>query len=284
MSPTGEAPSRHGRRDGLGQRAFVSRQDSGRQAPGIECKTRAMSVEEDSLSRPAAGESSEMRAGLRDIAPVLVAAAPIGLLFGALCAGKGLSVLEAGLMSLLVFAGGAQFAVVELWTYPVPVLALIFSVLLINVRHVLMGASLVPKLIGFSLPQRLAGLHFLTDESWALAERRALRRPVTPAYWFPMAASLPFSWVGSTLLGAWLGSFLGDPRDIGADFAFTALFIGLVAGLWRGRVTAWAVAASGGVSALVYLLLGPPWHVAAGATAGIAAAYWAAGAEEEETA
>ena len=46
---------------------------------------------------------------------------PIGMLFGALAVGKGLSVAEAGLMSLLVFAGGAQFAALELWAYPVPV-------------------------------------------------------------------------------------------------------------------------------------------------------------------
>ena len=67
----------------------------------------------------------DVREGLRDIWPVMVAAFPIGLLFGALCAAKDLSIVEAGLMSLLVFAGGAQFAAVELWTYPVPILPLV---------------------------------------------------------------------------------------------------------------------------------------------------------------
>ena len=61
-------------------------------------------------SRPARVEAQD---GVIDIWPVMVAAVPIGLLFGALCVGKGLSILEAGLMSLLVFAGGAQFAAVE---------------------------------------------------------------------------------------------------------------------------------------------------------------------------
>lgn len=227
-------------------------------------------------------DAERARDGLRDILPIMVAAAPIGLLFGALCQAKGLSVLEAGLMSLLVFAGGAQFAAVELWTYPVPVLALVFSTLLINARHVLMGASLMPKMAGFSLPQRLAAFYFLTDESWALAERRAMQRPITPAYWFPLATMLPISWIGSTFLGAWLGSFLGDPERFGADFAFTALFIGLVAGFWRGRVTGFTIAASGTASALTYSLAGPPWHVAAGAFAGIAAAYLAARPKENE--
>ncbi len=216
---------------------------------------------------------ADMRAGAGDIWPIMVAATPIGLLFGALCAAKGLSPAEATLMSILVFAGGAQFAAVELWTYPVPVATLIFSTLLINARHVLMGASLAPKLGRFSLPQRLAGLYFLTDESWALAERRAQQVPLTPAYWFAVAALLPVAWIGSTLVGAMAGSLMGDPKQIGADFAFTALFIGLVAGFWKGRATGIVVAASGIASASVYSLAGPPWHVLAGALSGIAAAY-----------
>ena len=69
------------------------------------------------------------------------------MLFGALAVGKGLSVAEAGLMSLLVFAGGAQFAALQLWAYPVPVLALAVSAFLVNTRHILLGASLNPKLL-----------------------------------------------------------------------------------------------------------------------------------------
>ncbi len=66
----------------------------------------------------------EARAGLNDIWPAALAAVPIGLLFGALAAGKGLSPFEVFLMSVLVFAGGAQFAAVELWTHPAPLFAL----------------------------------------------------------------------------------------------------------------------------------------------------------------
>lgn len=215
-------------------------------------------------------------AGLADIWPVMLAVAPIAGLFGALAVAKGLTIGEASAMSVLVFAGGAQFAALELWTYPVPVAALVFSTLLINARHVLMGASLMPKLGRFSRLQRLAGMFMLTDEAWALAERRALARPLTPAYWFALAGTLGLTWIVSSVLGAWLGSFLGDPRRIGADFAFTALFIGLIAGFWNGRVAGATIAASGIVAAVTYAAVGTPWHVAAGAFAGIAAAYLAA--------
>jgi 4-azaleucine resistance transporter AzlC len=224
--------------------------------------------------------STDSRDGLRDIAPVMVAAAPIGLLFGAIAASKGLSIAEVALMSILVFAGGAQFAAIELWGFPVPVGAILFSTLLVNARHVLMSASLGPKLQRFSKPQRYLGFFFLTDEAWALAERRALERTVTPAYWFACAAVLPAAWIGSSIAGAFLGAFLGDPKRFGADFAFTALFIGLVAGFNKGRITAATVAASGGAAALVSITAGPPWHVLAGALAGILAAYLAARPED----
>jgi 4-azaleucine resistance transporter AzlC len=223
---------------------------------------------------------SEARQGLRDIAPVMVAATPIAMLFGALAVGKGLSVAEASLMSILVFAGGAQFAAIELWGVPVPVGAILFSTLLVNARHVLMSASLGPKLRSFSQPQRYLGFFFLTDEAWALAERRAAVGAVTPAYWFALAASLALAWIGSSIIGALLGAFLGDPKRYGADFAFTALFIGLVAGFNKGRITVATVAASGGTAALLSVTVGPPWHILGGALAGILAAYLVARPED----
>ena len=160
-----------------------------------------------------------------------------------------------------------------------PIAAIVFSTLLINARHVLMAVSLTPKM-KFPYPLRFVAFFFLTDETWALAERHALGRPVVPAYWFGLALLLPVIWVGSTILGAWLGTLLGDPSRLGADFAFTALFIGLVVGFWRGRVTAATIAASGIAAAITYATAGPPWHVAVGAFAGIAAAYLAAGPTE----
>ncbi|HEX2552766.1 MAG TPA: AzlC family ABC transporter permease [Microvirga sp.] len=219
---------------------------------------------------------TDVRDGVRDVAPAAIAALPIGLLFGAIAAAKGLSAAEVALMSTLVFAGGAQFAAIETWVHPAPVAALAFSALLINARHILMGASLAPKL-RVSRGRKFVAMHFLTDETWALAERRAVDGPVTGAYWFAMAAVLPVAWIGSSSLGAVLGPLLGDPARLGADFAFTALFIGLIASFGRARVTLVTIAVSGAVAAVVYRIAGAPWHVAAGALAGIAAAYAAAG-------
>jgi 4-azaleucine resistance transporter AzlC len=215
----------------------------------------------------------DMIDGVRDILPPMIAAAPIGLLYGALGVAKGMAPIEASLSSGLIFAGGAQFAALELWRAPPPILALVFSTLLINARHVLMGASLKSKLSAFTPAQRFLGLFFMADENWAMAERRATKRALTPAYFLAMGAVFWANWLAWTSIGALGGAFMGDPKRIGADFAFTALFIGLVAGFWKGRSTALTVAASAVASALAYHFVGPPWHVAAGALCGILAAY-----------
>lgn len=222
----------------------------------------------------------DIRLGLSDIWPAMLAAVPIGFLFGALAAGKGLSPLEVLVMGALVFAGGAQFAAVELWATPAPIAALVFSTLLINARHVLMSASLAPKLGNFTTAEKLMGLYYMADENWALAEKRARTHRLTPAYWFAMVVPFVLGWLTTSTLGATIGAALGDPRRFGADFAFTALFIALVAAFWKGRVTFWTVAGAGIASALAYKIVGPPWHVLAGASCGLLAAWIAAGAEE----
>lgn len=219
---------------------------------------------------------SEARAGFRDILPAQIAALPIAALFGALAAGRGMPVPEVGLMSALVFAGSAQFAALEIWTQPAPIAILAFSTFLMNARHILMSASLAPKTTAFKVWQRWLGFFALVDEGWAMAERRAALTRLTPAYFFGMMGPFWLSWVVCTTIGAQAGALLGEPRALGADFAFSALFIGLIAGFWKGRATGITIAAAGGSAAIAYLLFGAPWHVAIGAVAGVAAAYLAA--------
>ncbi|MGE0586208.1 MAG: AzlC family ABC transporter permease [Flavobacteriaceae bacterium] len=218
-----------------------------------------------------------MRRGFLDITPIIPAAVPIGLLFGAIAASKGLSPLEVWLMSALVFAGGAQFAAVELWMPPLPVAAILFSTLLINSRHVLMGASIAPKLGAFSAPVRTVALFFMIDEIWAMSERRAMMERVTPAYWFTMGLILILMWSLSSAAGAIVGAAIENPARYGFDFVFTAMFIGLVMGFWKSRHAGAGIIAAAIASALVHLAFGPPWHVVAGAAAGLAAAWATAG-------
>ena len=210
--------------------------------------------------------------GFLDILPILAAAFPIGLLWGTLAVKKGMSPLEAGLASASIFAGAAQFVAVDLWRTPAPWLLLTFSVLLVNIRHVLMGASLSRHIGGIPKPLKPLAMFLLVDEVWALAERRALAAPLTAAYYFGLGLPLWINWVVSTVIGAVVGRGLGDPQAYGFDFAFTALFIAILAGFWTGPRTGAVLAASGLVAAVTKLLIPGAWYIALGGIAGVGVA------------
>ena len=215
---------------------------------------------------------AEFTAGILRAVPVILATAPFGLLLGAVASQKGLSLLEIGLMSTLVFAGSAQFVAVEIWSTPAPWLALGFSALLINLRHVLMGASISPKLGLFPPAIRPFAMYFLVDELWAMAEARAATRPLTPAFYFGMGVVFLIGWNFWSLLGGIIGPVLGNPADIGFDFAFSAIFIVLIVGFWKGPSTGAVLIASAGTAAVVHAHVDGAWYILAGAVAGMLAA------------
>ena len=207
-----------------------------------------------------------------DIAPVVAAALPVGMLFGVLAVQKGLSPLHVMAMSGLVFAGAAQFVALELWRDPLPVALLTFTAFIVNLRHVMMGASLGRHMRLFSPLNRAFSAFVMVDEVWAFSERRALKGPLTPAYYWGMGLTLWLQWVVGGTIGAVAGRGLGDPARFGFDFAFTALFIVLLTGFWRGRRTGAVLAAAAVVSALAKLYVPGAWNIALGGLAGVAVA------------
>lgn len=216
-------------------------------------------------------KSAQFAAGLRAVAPLLVAMVPIGMVFGAVAVSKGLSPLEASLMSLLVFAGGSQFVAMDLWTHPASWISLGFAALLVNLRHVLMSASISVHMQGFSGWRKYAAMLLLTDEAWALSEFRAATGRLTPGFYAGVALSIYLVWNVSTITGSMLGAFMGDPERIGLDFAFPAVFIVLLMGFWKGRQTGLVLIASALCSFIVHRYVPGAWYVAAGALGGLAA-------------
>ena len=214
----------------------------------------------------------DFRGGAFATLPLTIAVAPIGMIFGVGATAKGLSVVEAALMSALVFAGGSQFVALDLWRSPAPWLALGLAALLVNIRHVLLSMSLGSKLQAFPVPLRYLAMLLLADEVWAMAEKRAIAATLTPAWYAGIALPFYLTWLLATLAGALAGSAIGNPRALGLDFAFTAVFIVLVVGFWKGRKTGFILLASGIAAILVHQLVGGAWYIAAGATAGISVA------------
>lgn len=214
----------------------------------------------------------EMRQGLRAILPLTVAVIPIGLVFGAVASTKGLSPAEATLMSAFVFAGGSQFVAMDIWSHPASWVSVGLAALLVNLRHVLMAASILPKMTGFRPSAKIASLLFLADEIWAMAEFRARDTPLTPAFFAGLVVPFYAAWVTSALAGALLGGLVGDAALLGLDFAFPAVFIILLMGFRDRGGTDVVLVASAAGALLVHQVVPGVWYIAVGALAGMLAA------------
>jgi 4-azaleucine resistance transporter AzlC len=152
----------------------------------------------------------------------------VGTTFGVVARQSGLEPIQISAMSLLVFAGASQFAMVRLFSESAPTLLVIASVLFINLRHALMAASLRARLHELPLFGRLIAAFVLTDEAFAMATGHFRRGGRSLAYYFVFAFSLYVLWNIATLAGIVLGDAIGDPRQYGIDFAITATFTGIV--------------------------------------------------------
>jgi 4-azaleucine resistance transporter AzlC len=167
--------------------------------------------------------------------PVMGTVLVVGTTFGVVARQSGLAPAEIAAMSVLVFAGASQFAMVGLFSEEAPTLIVVASVLIINLRHTLMAASLRSQLQELPLLGRVAAAFFLTDEAFAMATGHYRRGGRSLAYYFTFAISLYVLWNLATLVGIVLGDAIGDPRRYGIDFAITATFIGIVVLALRHR-------------------------------------------------
>ena len=160
----------------------------------------------------------------------------VGTTFGVVARQAGLEPLQIVAMSLLVFAGASEFAMVQLFSQSAPAPVVILSVLFINLRHLLMATSLRSHLGRLPLAERLFAALFLTDESFAMATGHFRRGGRSVAYYFTFAIALFLIWNLATVIGIVVGGAIGDPRRFGVDFAITATFIGIVVLAIRHRV------------------------------------------------
>jgi 4-azaleucine resistance transporter AzlC len=206
--------------------------------------------------------------GARDIAPLMISTVPFGMVYGAFAAQQGLSLTENVLMSGLTYAGASQFVALELWAHPLPFWTIVAAVFAVNLRHVLYSAALGRKTTHWPPLTRYLGFAFLTDPTFALAELRGGPR-LNAAYYFGLSLPLYVEWIASTALGALFGNLLGEPEKFGLDFVVTAYFLYLVVSFRKRPNAVTVIAASAIASLAAYLTAGSPWHIGAGALAGI---------------
>lgn len=206
--------------------------------------------------------------GLRQGLPLGLSVFAYGLVFGVLARHAGLRGLEAVLMSSLVFSGSAQFVALELWKMPLPVGTILLTTLVINLRHLLMGAALYPWFSHLPAARVYSTLFFLTDENWAVTMRALAQGGRNAAILLGSGLVVFAAWVSAAGVGHLLGSTLHDPTRWGLDFAFTAVLVVLLHGLYTGRADwlPWTVAAM--VALVTARCLPGKWYVVLGGLAG----------------
>ncbi len=212
------------------------------------------------------------RAGARRTFPLTLGVGLYSTVFGALAATKGLSLTELVLMSTSVFSGTAQIVALDLWRADPPVLEIALAVLLVNARYVLICASVGAILAPWPLWGRLTAAHLIADENWAVTMAARASGPAGPAFLVGGGIACFVFFVGGGALGHILGARLPAPGRFGLDFAFTAAFIALALGLWRGRgdLAPWLAA---GVAAIAGAWVLPEsWYIFTGCLAGMAVA------------
>lgn len=207
--------------------------------------------------------------GMRMFVPVAISIAAYGLVWGVLAGQAGLSVLEVLLMSGLVFAGASQFVVLESWTPGnLPIAAIIVTTAIVNLRMLLMTATLRPLTTHLPRWKALASVYLVADENWAMTMAEVSKGRGTVGFLVGSGFCSWLAWTGSTLLGRVLGAAIDDPTTYGLDFAFTATFIALLLGMWKGRgdLVPWIVAA---LTAIVAARVLPGnWYIIIGGLAG----------------
>ena len=163
---------------------------------------------------------------LRDGIVLGAAVGLFGVTFGVLAVAAGLTTLQACAMSVLVFTGASQFALVGVVGSGGSVAAALASSLLLASRNGIYGLALHPHLKG-TVARRLLGAQFIIDESTAMALGQREHRHAEPAFWVAGLSVFVF-WNLGTLAGAVGGNALGDPNQWGLDAAFPAGFIVLM--------------------------------------------------------
>ncbi len=214
----------------------------------------------------------DLRRGVVATLPVAASVAAYGSVLGMLAAHKGLTWLQLLAMNLSVFAGSAQFVMVEMWTPPLPVVEMTLAVLIINLRYLLVGASLEPLFRGSSLARKAGIMHVVADENWAVTMAAYRQGHGSSSFLLGGGICMISVWCMGTLLGHQLGALLAHPERFALDFAFVAVFTALTVSMWRGKkdLLPWIVASI--LAIVAEKLLPGKWYILIGGLGGALAA------------
>ena len=218
---------------------------------------------------------AEARRGLRDVAPILLGIAPFGLVAGAAAINAGLTPLQAVGLSLVVFAGAAQLAAIELFGANAELLVILVTGIVINLRMLMYSASIAPHFRAFHGRWKAVCSYVLTDQAYALSVARyTTDADLDPAarrqYYLAVGGSLWTVWQLCSVVGIVVGARV--PESWGLEFAVPLVFLSLLV----PAISSWpklVAAAVGGGVAVAGSVLAVPLNLGliAGGVAGVTA-------------
>src|SRR5262245_44143156 len=176
---------------------------------------------------------------------------PFAIAYAALAREAGFSLAEIQAMSMLIYAGSAQLAIVNLVSSGAGFISMVLTALVLNLRHILYGISLNKQLPEETTPPRPILAFFLTDESYGLTIKDELEGGGGDGFLFGSSVSLYGAFAISTFIGALAGERLAEITDLGLEFVFPLTFLLLLAPLLRSRID-FAVAAISGALVLLF--------------------------------
>lgn len=197
-------------------------------------------------------KNEELLTGIKDAFPIVLGYLPLGFAFGVLANQVGMTVFQAGLMSLMCFTGAGQYIAIGVMQAGGAIFTIIMANLLVNLRYLLFATSMVPHLK--NVPPGLATLlsYGLTDETYAVAMTRYQNYEATASYMAGLNITSHIGWISSSLAGAILGTFISNTDKIGLNFALPAMYICLLVFVVGKRSDALVA----GISATLCLLFG----------------------------
>jgi 4-azaleucine resistance transporter AzlC len=208
---------------------------------------------------------------------MMVGAAPFGVIFGTLAIGSGIPAWATLALSAVVFAGSSQFVAVSLIGGGAALPVIWLTTFVVNLRHALYSASLLPYARHLPARWRWPLAFWLTDETFAVVENQ-LRHHTGERdgayYWLGSSLAMYLNWQLWTVAGILVGQSVPGLATLGLDFAMVATFAAIVAPQLRDRPVLLAALVAGTVAMLARDLpykLGLMLAAAAGVVAGVLA-------------
>lgn len=228
----------------------------------------------DGTATDPASATADLRASRRRLVTegvgIAVSAIGFGFVYGLAARQAGFSQIEAVAMSLIVFAGAAQFAAVGYVASGLAWPGVVLLTGLLNARHLLYSAALRPWLRDVPLPRRAVMAHILTDEAFALTigHFRRIGRTDEWGFWVAAVGATFIPWNLATIAGVFLGGQIPDPARFGIDIIFPAAMVGLAVGLITGRRELVAATVGAAIAVIVALVTSPSIGIVAGGVVG----------------